>query len=175
MSDAPISSPPDHLRSRPAGGGAARALLIIAALCLPLGLLLPVLETTRLWVFKTSYSLIDAVRALIAEGELLLGLLIAVFSLVTPAVKLIAVTMLHLRRAGSGAGGLAHTVDHLGKWSLTDVLVVALLIVLTSGTGLELTAQPGLWFFAASAVLLMLASGLVVRDLKQRGPSASGE
>jgi len=143
-------------------------ILILALAFLPLGLILPVLETTRLWVFKSSYSLIDTVRALIEEGEVALGVLIAVFSLVTPALKAVAVCALHLRPAGSGAGALARWVDRLGKWSLTDVLVVALLIVLASGTGLDLAAEPGLWFFAASAVLLMIASDLVIRDLRQK-------
>jgi paraquat-inducible protein A len=134
---------------------------------LPLGLTLPVLETTRLWVFRSSYSLIDTVRALVEEGEWALGLLIALFSVVTPVIKLVAVTVLHLRRAGSPAGPLARWVERLGKWSLTDVLVVALLIVLASGTGLELAAEPGLWFFTASAMLLMLSADLVIRDLQR--------
>jgi paraquat-inducible protein A len=158
---------PTQTAPRPAGGALARAILVIALAFLPLGLLLPVLETTRLWVFKTSYSLIDTVHALVEEGELALGLFIALFSIVTPSVKAVAVIALHRRPAGSGAGALARWVERLGKWSLTDVLVIALLIVLASGTGLRLAAEPGLWFFAASAVLLMVASDLVVRDLER--------
>lgn len=142
-------------------------MLILAIAFLPLGLVLPVLETTRLWVFRSSYSLIDTVRALVEEGELALALLIGLFSLVTPVVKAAAVTALHLRPAGTRAGILARWVDRLGKWSLADVLVIALLIVLASGTGLQLAAEPGLWFFTASAVLLMIASDLVVRDLER--------
>lgn len=167
MTDAPArpETAPSADRRRPAGGALARALLVLAIAFLPLGLLLPVLETTRLWVFETHYSLIDTVRALIDEGEIALGLLIGFFSLATPAVKALAVTGLHLRPAGSGAGALAGWVDRLGKWSLTDVLVVALLIVMASGEGLTLASEPGLWFFAAGAALVMLASELVVRDL----------
>lgn len=153
-------------KTSPAGGGFARALLALAAVFLPLGLILPVVETTQLWVFRSSYSLIDTVRALIDEDELALGLLIAVFSLVTPIVKLSLVTVLHMRLRGSGMSVLANWVDRLGKWSLTDVLVVALLIVMASGTGLDIAAEPGLWFFATSAFLLMLASDMVVRDLR---------
>ena len=160
------SSPHRFSTRQPAGGALARAFLAMAACALPLGLFLPVVETTQLWVFRSSYSLVDTVRALIDEGELALGLLIAVFSLVTPIVKLVLVTALHARPKGSGAGSLARWVDRLGKWSLTDVLVVALLIELASGTGLDIAAQPGLWFFTASAVLLMIASDLVVRDLR---------
>lgn len=166
MTDAPAPPSPSPARTRPAGGALARALLILAVLFLPLGLSLPVLETTQFWVFKSTYSLIDTVRALIEEDEPVLAGLITLFSFVTPALKAAAATVLHVRRAGSAAGPLARWVERLGKWSLTDVLVVALLIVLASQTGLELASNPGLWFFAASGILLMIASELIVRDLE---------
>lgn len=164
-----LSARPAWTRSdrRRAGGALARALLILAIVCLPLGLTLPVLETTRLWVFKDSYSLIDAVRALYDAGEIVLAILIALFSLVTPILKLLAVAALHLQAAASPDAALPRWVERLGKWSLTDVLVIAILIVAWSGAGMQLAVQPGLWFFAASAVMLMAASGLVVRDLRR--------
>jgi len=173
LSARPVSSEPSESKResiRPSGGALARVCLILAAVCLPLGLTLPVLETTRLWVFKDSYSLIDTVRALYEGGEIALALLIAVFSLVTPIVKLGVATLLHLR-AAPDQSALAHRAadwaERLGKWSLTDVLVIAILIVVWSGTGLQFAVQPGLWFFTASAVLMMLASGLEVRDLRR--------
>ncbi len=159
--DPDISARTDH---RPSA--IARALLILAAVFLPLGLLLPVLETTRFWIFKDSYSLIDTVRGLYSNGELALAILIATFSLVTPALKLVMVALLHAN-GPDARPGLARWVERLGKWSLTDVLVVAILIVVWSGTGLQLTSQPGLWFFTASAVMLMIASGLVVRPARE--------
>lgn len=162
MTDLPSPSPDldTQCHTKAAGGGLARALIILAALFLPLGLTLPVLETTRLWVFKDSYSLLDTVRGLADRGELALALLIGVFSIITPMLKLVLVTWLHLAGRG-GHSGLARWVERLGKWSLTDVLVIAVLIVVWSGTGLQLTTQPGLWFFGLSAILMMLASGLV--------------
>ena len=148
--------------------GMVRVLLILSMLFLPLGLTLPVLETTRLWVFKDSYSLLDAVQALFEAGEIALAILIALFSLVTPALKLIAVSLLHICPPTDYEAALPRWIERLGKWSLTDVLVIAILIVIWSGTGLQLAVQPGLWFFAGSAVMTMSASGLVVRDLKRR-------
>ncbi len=161
MSDEAPSSDVAHPLHRARGSSAtARALIILSAVFLPLGLTLPVLETTRFWFFKDSYSLIDTVRGLYGSGEIALAFLIALFSLVTPALKLILVTWLHIGDPHQRPG-LSQWVERLGKWSLTDVLVVAVLIVVWSGTGLQLTTQPGLWFFAASAVMLMVASGLV--------------
>jgi len=49
-------------------------------------------------------------------------------------------------------------VDVLGKWSFTDVMVVAILIVVAKSTGLaEAEAMPGLYFFSASVVLTAAA------------------
>jgi len=164
MSETPSST--GARRAPRAGGDLARAFLVLGVICLPLGLTLPVMETTRLWVFKDSYSLTSSVKALLDSGEWGLGLTIAFFSMLTPALKALVLGVLHMRPSGGAAGWLARWTDRLGKWSLTDVLVVAILIVLWSGAGsMTIVSQPGLWFFAASAVSLMLASGLIVRDL----------
>jgi paraquat-inducible protein A len=156
-------------QDRPAGGALARALLALGVVFFPLGIALPVMETTRFWVFRDSYSLIGAIEALLKAGEWRLGLVVALFSIGAPLAKMILVTILHARHVGSHGGWLARWVERLGKWSLTDVLVVALLIVIWSGGAMVTVAtQPGLWFFALSAMCLMLASGLIVRDLTSR-------
>jgi len=152
--------------ARPAGGAMARALLALGVIFFPLGITLPVMETTRLWVFKDSYSLLGAVGKLLEAGEWRLGLLVALFSMGAPLAKMAMVAALHARPAGANGGSLARWVERLGKWSLTDVLVVALLIVIWSGGAMVTVAtRPGLWFFTLSAICLMLASGLSVRDL----------
>ncbi|MCH8489211.1 MAG: paraquat-inducible protein A [Oceanicaulis sp.] len=159
-------SPVTAQRARPAGGAMARALLALGVMFFPLGITLPVMETTRLWVFRDSYSLLGAVGKLLEAGEWRLGLLVALFSIGAPLAKMIMVATLHARPAGAEGGWLARWVERLGKWSLTDVLVVALLIVIWSGGAMvTVVSQPGLWFFTLSAVCLMLASGLIVRDL----------
>ena len=151
-----------NIARHPRGGVWARALLTSGVVCLPLGVALPAVETTQFWVFRDQYSLIDTARALLDERSYALAALVGLFSLLTPTLKTLSVISLHL---GWGGPALAQWVEQLGKWSFADVLVVALIIVLTSTSGvLSAAALPGLWFFAASAGLLMLASGLIVRD-----------
>ncbi|MEQ8405285.1 MAG: paraquat-inducible protein A [Oceanicaulis sp.] len=158
-SDAPASA-------KPAGGGLARAITIIAALFLGLGLWLPIMETRQLWVFKTEYSLFDTVQALWRENEPALAGLVFLFSFVTPTTKLAALAVLLSRRAGAPRGPLSAFVAVVGRWSFADVLVVAVLIVIWSSAGaLGAASLPGLWFFAGSAVLLLLAAELALRDL----------
>jgi paraquat-inducible protein A len=154
-------------RNGSAGGGLARAILIVSVLFLGLGLWLPVMETRQLWVFKSEYSLLQTVQALFENGELGLAALIFIFSIVTPLLKATGLVALHLRKRGSGVTGLARFVEAIGRWSLTDVLVVAILIVVWSSAGaLGAASLPGLWFFAGSAIGLMIAGGLIVRDLR---------
>ncbi|XBQ15784.1 MAG: paraquat-inducible protein A [Oceanicaulis sp.] len=156
-------------RPGPAGGALARVLLILSVPFLALGLWLPVMETRQLWVFRTEYSLLQSVQALYEEGELGLAALVFIFSIVTPLLKCVGLTALHLRPSGSGVTGFAKFMDWVGRWSLTDVLVVAILIVVWSSAGaLNAASLPGLWFFAASAAGLMIAAGLIVSDLRGR-------
>lgn len=172
IADPSPSSPAN--RPRRAGGDAARALLVLSVVFLPLGLFLPMLETTRFWVLTDQYSLIESIIALFEAGEWGLGALISLFSVALPFAKALALIALHMRDPAPPAGSLARWVEGLGKWSLTDVLVVALLIVVWSGSGvLQTAARPGLWFFAASASCLMLASGLIARDHTSKGEPAA--
>lgn len=166
----------DAARPGPAGGALARALLLLSVLALILGLWLPVMETRQLWVFKTEYSLLQTVQALYDAGELGLAALVFTFSIVTPIMKALALVVLHARRKGSGETGFARLVGLLGRWSLTDVLVVAVLIVVWSSAGaLGAASLPGLWFFAAGAIGLMIAAELIVRDLRAPGTARSQE
>ena len=53
----------------------------------------------------------------------------------------------------------------MSNWSMLDVVLVALVIFAakTSGVATAIT-KPGLWFFAASAVLTVAASWLAKRE-----------
>ena len=50
----------------------------------------------------------------------------------------------------------------LSKWSMMDVLLVALVITAAKTSGLaEAIVQPGLWFYAISALCGAIAAGLL--------------
>jgi len=51
-------------------------------------------------------------------------------------------------------------MEWLGRYSMTDVMVLALLIFYVNSSGYtEATVLPGVYFFAASAIITMLAYG----------------
>ena len=138
-------------------------LLFAATFSLALGLVLPLISVERLFVLSDEPSLVVMLLGLWSGGDRLLAVLVGMFSMVFPTLKLV---MLHL--AAYGGEGWSRRIPAwfrvLANWSMLDVVLVALLIfaVRTSGLATAVT-KPGLWFFAASAVLTACASGLAGR------------
>ncbi|MGY6533544.1 paraquat-inducible protein A [Glycocaulis sp.] len=153
------------------GGALARGLIALGLVLFPPGIFLPMLETTRFLVLTEQYSLLDTLAALLAARELGLFLLIGLFSVGTPLLKAAILILVHRLPAEQITPYAMRAIELLGKWSLTDVLVVAIFIVLwSSGPFMGAASLPGLWFFAASAVSLMLASGVIARDVRAALP-----
>lgn len=151
----------DNINGRQAGASLrARVvwsmLLAIAWLCLALGLCLPIIRFERLYFFSDAPSLVGLVAALWTGGDLALAVLVGLFSVLLPVVKLIALTAgaAGLRRGDGRAVRLARLLPYLAKWSMMDVMLVALVIFAAKTSGLAAaTTQPGLWFYAGSALI----------------------
>lgn len=134
-------------------------LLLAAALCLAFGLVLPLMRLDRLYFFSQSPSLLGIVAGLWQDSEILLALVVGLFSIVFPVVKLAVLYIAAFGRRVAGEDGVPVWLKSLGKWSMLDVLLVALVIFAakTSGLATALT-QPGLWFFAASTLFSSIAA-----------------
>jgi hypothetical protein len=163
---------------RPRGDPAApRRLALhlhgVAAVCLVVGLAAPMLTVvaqrevavlgTVVLQFETK-SILGTVRDLLAGGGVFVGVLLALFSVLVPAAKLAVSVLALLARGGTTRHACTRFVRAIGKWSMTDVFVVAVLLAfLASGQGGLTDARlgPGLYFFAAYG-LLSLTGGLLL-------------
>ena len=135
-------------------------LLALATVCLGLGLLLPVIRFDTLYFFSEEPSLIELVAALIQNGDVLLALLVGLFSIAFPVLKLMAIAV--QLTEGKGRRRIDRVMPHLSKWSMMDVMLVAIVIFAAKSSGIATAAaQPGLWFYAASALLAGILQGLV--------------
>ncbi|MCO6185154.1 paraquat-inducible protein A [Rhizobium sp. L1K21] len=138
-------------------------LLVFGPFSFALGITLPLVRFEKLYFFSETPSLIDIVRALWAGGNAALATLVVLVSILFPLAKLLTVAI----EAGGGAlaGHLQRVLPVLAKWSMMDVLLVALAIVAakTSGFASALT-QPGLWFYAGSAVSVSILHALIRRQ-----------
>ena len=135
-------------------------ILFAATLCLALGLVLPLIRIERLFVFADEPSLVGMIGGLWQEGDWALSLIIALFSVVFPCLKL---GLLHVAAYGGddAEARIPAWFRALSNWSMLDVVLVALVIFAAKTSGLATAfTKPGLWFFAASAALTAIASAL---------------
>lgn len=125
-----------------------KSLTLVSAVLLILGLTLPTLKITKFFVVSDTYSILGFVFALFANGEYFLFLILSLFSIVFPFIKVAAI----LRRLLKGKE--IKWLENLGKWSMAEVFLAALFIfsikMAKIGTAVSL---PGLYFFTASILL----------------------
>lgn len=155
-------------------------LILTAAIFLALGLMLPIMRFDSFYFFSETPSLIGIVAALWSGDDFLLALLVGGFSIVFPILKLAALALGVLRARGGRmpAPGLRRLLPYLSKWSMMDVMLVAIVVFAAKTSGLATAvAQPGLWFYAASTLVSGIAIPLAdlwvrrLQRLKKQNPS----
>ncbi len=155
-------------------GGSRRSfllgLLIIAAtVCLVLGLTLPIIRLTRFYVWTDVHSLISVVRELYLADELILASVVFMFSIVFPFLKLLYLLALYSIRhvQPNLAGRWLKRLAWLGKWSMLDVLVLALVVFYAKAANLaDAMSMPGIYLFAAAVVLTMIATAMIEYEIE---------
>lgn len=151
------SHPPGHLAS-------VWAFVIAAAILYIPANLLPIMTTETLFD-RQSDTILSGIAYLWHSGSWPLALIVFVASVAVPLLKLLALVLL----AASVQWGLDwdplqrtrlyRLVELVGKWSMVDVFVVALLVALVqSKTLVTITAGPAAFAFAAVVVLTMFAA-----------------
>lgn len=148
----------------PLRGLAIGVMIIGATACLMLGLTMPVIELTYFYVWTDTHSFLSITRALCAENELFLAGILVTFSMLFPAIKLVFLLIAYADMA-AGRGTRRRALDRiswLGKWSMLDVLVLALVIFYIKASALaEATTLPGIYFFSGAVLMTMMAYAMV--------------
>lgn len=94
-------------------------------------------------------------------GEIFLFLILFVFTICFPFVKINTMFALWLypRLDGERAQRMYHFVSDLGKWSMLDVFVLAILVLTVKSSGVaNIQVGTGFFLFFASVMLTQLAS-----------------
>jgi paraquat-inducible protein A len=118
---------------------------------------------------RTTLNLVSAARALITEGSPMLGIALALFTLVTPLA--LASGLLYVcapLMVGKIAPGAIHVAKWLNRAEPWNMIEVFLLGVLVSLLKLEMLAEvhfgPGFWAFAVVMVCMAAAISGIDRD-----------
>ncbi len=138
-------------------------LLAACVLYIPANLL-PIMETRSLFGIQRD-TIMSGVVFLWTSGSQALALIVFVASILVPMFKLLALTVLTLsvqRRSAlhpQHRAWLYRVVEAIGRWSMLDIYVVALMVALVQITTLaRIEAGGGAAAFGAVVVLTILAS-----------------
>src|SRR5436190_14978563 len=158
---ADTASKPALVKTRPRSGWGNVLLLGASMAFFIAGIFRPFTAVTKLWLFENQISVFRGLITLWQAGELFLFLILFVFTVAFPFVKINALLMLWLRpRLPPGqAQTLYRFTSNLGKWSMLDVFIVAILVLTVKSGGLaSIKVQDGFFLFFFSVMLTQFSS-----------------
>ncbi len=122
--------------------------------------LLPILELDRLGHHSES-SLLFGTIDLLTHGDWFVGIIVLVFSIIFPLVKILMLLelsllgLLHRRHKAS----TYRVMEFAGKWSMMDVMLLAFLVMLVKlGDLVEFNFGPAVVAFVLCVAMSMIAS-----------------
>jgi paraquat-inducible protein A len=155
---------------------AVPVLLVASSVALALGLFLPVVDV-RSGLSTKAFSVLSGITDLYRGGNLLLAGIVLAFSVLFPIVKLATVAFLVYRPVDAERRlRQLSLLNLLGRWSMLDVFVVAILIgALSLGILANATARTGIYVFAGAILLSMLATMRVAAWAEARARRAAAD
>jgi paraquat-inducible protein A len=145
-------------------------LLVVSAILLIAGIFSPMMTLSKfIWV-ESRFSLFDGTMQLYHDGQYLMFLVLLCFSILLPVAKLIflfrfwhedSATRPQLKK-------FMDWLSHYGKWSMLDVFVVALLVVIVKlGVLATVKVHYGIYLYTSAGLLIMLATALINHIAKE--------
>ena len=161
-----VSREPEYVAIDALHARRIRWLLLIAFVLFLAGVIAPMMTISKFIVVTNTFSVLSGVTELFRNGNYILFLVVAGFSLVLPLLKigvLYRIVARH-RHAGEQLSRYLYLMHHYGRWAMLDVMVVAVLIVTVKlGAIASIQVHYGLYVFGAAVLMIMLITGLVVR------------
>jgi len=175
-----MSLAPAPIRTTPSARNRSAHALLWAALGLMIGgVTLPALSVSSLWVFQETYSILGGIIAMAEQGQLLLAAFVFSVSVAFPIGKIVLglLVLRRMRRLEAGADArlarLMGRLSALSRWSMADVLVLALLVIILNGQMLTTAdLHSGVALFALGVAAS--AIGLAIVERRAGGTGSSG-
>lgn len=173
-----IVVPEPVVRARAADGlpfaGLIKFLLTVSLFLIFVGLFEPSLKIYDMGIFERKYAIVDGIRSFFRHGQPALGLLVLSVSALVPVLKiLLCFGIISLKKTGPGVAKLLRNLGIASPWSLTEVFILAIIILVVNGqliTSADL--MPGAWYFASGVVVSLIAIILLEFSVT-RGSSSS--
>ena len=137
------------------------ALNLALLVCYPVSWFLPLAHAGLLpWFGMEQLTIISGIISL-WESDPFLTVLVAVFAMVLPMIKTLALALVHVGRLRRRALPMLSVI---GRFAMADVFLVALYILLAQGVGVgRIETGWGLYFFTACVLASLILTELTKR------------
>jgi paraquat-inducible protein A len=132
-------------------------LLVVNLALLLFSYTMPFMNSERFFFFQQEYSLLKSVGMMVDSGYVFLAGIILIFSVLFPVGKLILLLAVWFIPLHSGERyRTTYWIALAGKWSMLDVFIVAMLVILISArTVTKAEPMAGLYVFTFAILLSM--------------------
>ncbi len=123
-----------------------------------------------------SKGILGSISKLYADHNITVAIVILVFSVIIPFLKTISMLFVSTFEHSPFAAKVVRFFRHLGKWSMLDVFVIAILLVYLTSNNSDISraeAEIGLYFFLAYVILSMVASLTADKMLHEKSESTA--
>ncbi|MCK5940955.1 MAG: paraquat-inducible protein A [Planctomycetes bacterium] len=164
----PLVFDDDEAGERGATSRLALLLTMPAAVCYGLGMSLPLLSVEKGWWWENRFSLLEGIAQLLRDGDHVLAYTLVLFVVALPTLRFVGLIALRVVRPADARW--TRWLRVLDRWSMAEVFVLALLVVLTK-LGSLATPEPlaGMWLLLASAGLTAVDSFVLHRRGRRSG------
>jgi len=141
-------------------------LLVITLLLFIAGVSLPILTITKLLVVSNEVSIVTGLLQLFEEQQYFIFVVIFLFSIVLPLLKLYYLFLLSAKKAvdNQAYSKYLHLMHRYGRWSMLDVFVIAILIMTVKlGALASVEIELGMFYFTTAVILLMIITSVMVK------------
>ncbi len=144
-------------------------MIFSSGILLVVGLSLPLMKVEKMIFWKNEYSVITGILGLMHDQEYFLAAILFFFSVVFPAIKLITLGILwQVKFDETKRRRILEWLGVLGKWSMLDVFVVAILIVAVKlGPLANVEPKIGVYVFSLAIAAAILTT-MQVEKLAKR-------
>ena len=152
-------------------------LIFVSFILFTLGVFSPLMTVKKWHIFENTFSLLSGLMQFFYAGQYFLFIIVGVFSLVVPLAKIILVAVVTNTSSWAEIGRhkLIHWLSLIGKWSMMDVFIVAVLVVVGKFRGIaEVEIHHGLYAFALSVILIHITVCLIEMGGKYVGMKDAG-
>ena len=124
------------------------------------GLTQPLIHVEKMIFWKSTYSVYTGIVSLVEQKEYFLSAVLFFFSFIFPIGKLVTLAFIWaVRLREEKREWIFHWLELLGKWSMLDVFVVAILIVAVKlGPLASVEPRRGVYFFCLAILCSMFTT-----------------